>query len=405
MFYKAERAGKLPDNDIPWRGDSALGDVSNGVDLSGGFFDAGDHVKFALPMTYSMGVLGWGYLESKEKIVACGHSDLYLNILKWGMDYIIASHTAPNEFVGQIGDGGADHAYWGPPENMTMARPIYKLTTSSPGTEVVMDAAAALASASMIWKGTPYGETCLTHAKQLYSFGETYKGAYDNSINAASGFYRSFSGYTDELIWGSIWMYRATADAGYLTKASGYFSEIKEFPMEMSWDNVAVGGSILLYRETKDSKVKASIDGFMKKWLPGGEVFYTPGGLAWLREWGPCRYAANSAFLAKMYGDTPDQLTFAKKQLDYMLGDNPSGQSFVVGVGAKHPVNPHHRGAHGSSTNNIDKPENNIHIIYGALVGGPKKDDSYKDDRRDYVLNEIAIDYNAAFTSLLAAFA
>ena len=42
-----KRAGKLPaDNRIPWRGDSAMNDgCDNNVEITGGWYDAGDHVK------------------------------------------------------------------------------------------------------------------------------------------------------------------------------------------------------------------------------------------------------------------------------------------------------------------------------------------------------------------------
>ena len=44
----------------------------------------------------------------------------------------------------------------------------------------------------------------------------------------------------------------------------------------------------------------------------------------------------------------------------------------------------------------------NPHTLYGALVGGPGRDDSYADDRMDYVKNEVACDYNAAWQSAIA---
>ena len=55
------------------------------------------------------------------------------NMVKWATDYFIKAHVAPNKFYGQVGDGNADHSYWGRPEQMTMARPAYYISTSSPG--------------------------------------------------------------------------------------------------------------------------------------------------------------------------------------------------------------------------------------------------------------------------------
>ena len=53
--------------------------------------------------------------------------------VKWATDYFIKAHTATNEFYGQVGQGDADHAYWGRPEDMTMSRPSFKIDTSKPG--------------------------------------------------------------------------------------------------------------------------------------------------------------------------------------------------------------------------------------------------------------------------------
>ena len=62
LFYEAQRSGKLPSkNRVPWRKDSALNDRGeNGEDLSGGWYDAGDYVKFGFPMASSATVLAWG---------------------------------------------------------------------------------------------------------------------------------------------------------------------------------------------------------------------------------------------------------------------------------------------------------------------------------------------------------
>ncbi len=45
-FYECQQAGPLPEwNRVEWRSDSTMDDF-----IKGGWYDAGDHVKFNLPM-------------------------------------------------------------------------------------------------------------------------------------------------------------------------------------------------------------------------------------------------------------------------------------------------------------------------------------------------------------------
>ena len=45
------------------------------VDVSGGFHDAGDHVKFGMPEAYAASTLGWGYYEFRDSYVKTGQKD------------------------------------------------------------------------------------------------------------------------------------------------------------------------------------------------------------------------------------------------------------------------------------------------------------------------------------------
>ena len=47
-------------------------------------------------------------------------------------------------------------------------------------------------------------------------------------------------------------------------------------------------------------------------------------------------------------------------------------------------------------------PGANLWTLYGALVGGPNQNDQWTDDRNDYIANEVATDYNAAWQGVLA---
>lgn len=421
LFYEAQRSGTLPENSrLNWRGDSGLDDGKDvGHDLTGGWYDAGDHVKFGLPMAYSAAVLAWSVYEYRDAYEEAGQLEAILDNLKWATDYFIKAHTAPNEFWGQVGNGAADHAWWGPAEVMPMKRPAYKIDAGCPGSDLAGGTAAALAAASVVFQPTDssYANTLLTHAKQLYAFADQYRGKYSDCITDARQYYNSWSGYKDELTWGAVWLYLATDEQQYLDKAlasAGDWGEPASWPYRwtLSWDDVTYGAQLLLARLTNDSRFTASVERNLDYWSTGynhngttERITYTPGGLAWLEQWGSLRYASNAAFLAFVYSDWVKDASKAKKyrdfavqQMNYILGDNPGKRSFVVGYGSNSPKHPHHRTAHGSWADSMNVPEFHRHILYGALVGGPGNDDSYRDETADYVSNEVAIDYNAAFT-------
>ena len=423
LFYEANRSGALPENQrLAWRGDSAMSDGSDvGHDLTGGYYDAGDHVKFGLPMTSSMTMLAWSVVEYEHGYQATGQLEHIRNAIKWGTAWIIKAHTAPNEFWAQVGTGALDHAAWVPAEVMRMARPSHKIDAQNPGTEVATEAAAALASASIVFRESDpaYADLLVQHATQLYDFGDQYRGKYSDSVTDAATFYNSFSGYEDELVWGAVWMYRATGDTAYLHKAESYFSQFlagDEMRWTQNWDDKRYGATILLAQETNQQTYRSHAEDYLDFWTVGAQdgarVTYTPGGLAWLDQWGSLRYAANTAFLAFVYSDRVQDYNgryhnFAVRQIDYMLGNNPNHRSYVVGFGNNSPVNPHHRGASGIWDGNVNNSIDNRHILYGALVGGPNiaADDSYTDERSDFISNEVALDYNAGFTAALARMA
>ncbi|KAK9761620.1 hypothetical protein K7432_013350 [Basidiobolus ranarum] len=111
LFYEAQRSGKLPpDNRIPWRHDSALDDGnSSGIDLSGGYYDAGDYVKFLFPLSYTVAVLCWGGLEFFKGYTIANEDGHFRDMIKWATDWIIKAHPSPNELYVQVGRGDIDH--------------------------------------------------------------------------------------------------------------------------------------------------------------------------------------------------------------------------------------------------------------------------------------------------------
>lgn len=414
LFYDCQRSGDLPEETrCNWRGDSGLTDGQDaGLDLTGGMYDAGDNVKFNLPMAYTAAMLSWSVYEDYDSYKDSGQLTYIMDNIKWINDYLIKCHPEDNVYYYQVGDGSLDHAWWGPAEVMQMDRPSYKVDLQNPGSAVSAEAAASLASCSAVFKDTDksYSEECLKHARQLFEFAEKTKS--DEGYTAANGFYDSWSGFYDELAWAGVWLYIATDEKDYLKKAEEYSSKASgNVKWTQCWDDVYIGGCLLLAIETGDDKYSSVIENNIDYWTSGfdGEkIKYTPDGLAWLDQWGSLRYSQTEAFIAAVFSQSkccPDAKKdaywdFAVSQVNYALGS--SGRSYVVGFGEDSPQNPHHRTSHGSWANSMSEPASQRHTLYGALVGGPDSTGAYTDDRTNYVCNEVACDYNAGFTGALA---
>jgi hypothetical protein len=74
LFYEAQRSGRLPEsNRVSWRRDSALDDKGlHGEDLSGGYYDASDFVKFSFTMAFTTTILAWGMLSFDDAYAETG---------------------------------------------------------------------------------------------------------------------------------------------------------------------------------------------------------------------------------------------------------------------------------------------------------------------------------------------
>ncbi len=416
MFYEASWCG--PDagsNRLPWRAACHTSDGADvGLDLTGGFHDCGDHVKFGLTQVYSAATLGWAYYEYKDVFTAKGQDGYLLRILKHFTDYFLKCYPNATTFYYQCGEGNSDHIYWGPPELQTTAitpRPTqYVANTSTPASDVTATAAAALALMYMNYldKDSAYANKCLTAAKSLYTFAKTYLG-----LSQSGGFYTS-SGYWDDLCWGAVWLYTATTNSSYLNDVNTFLSNkniTDSSPYNNHWthcwDDQWGGVFLKLSQITNRPLFKFIVEDNLSYWMTN--VARTPAGFCYFNSWGNCRYVAAECMLALVYyKSTTNQayLDFAKSQIDYILGNNPNGFSCEVGFGNNYPHFPHHRAASGRfeyppANESSKDPER--HLLYGALPGGPSDgSDNYVDDISQYASTEVGIDYNAGFVGALA---
>jgi hypothetical protein len=401
------------------------------VDLCGGFHDAGDHVQFGLPQSYSGSTLGWGYYEFRQAYIDIGEQDHIENILRKFNDYFLKCTFRDKDgkvvaFAYQVGDGTSDHTYWGPPEFQTTPRPAWFATSETPASDQCAGAAASLAINYLNFKDTDpdYAEECLDTAIALYEFAKENRG-----LGFSGGFYNS-SFDEDEMSWAAVWLNIATGDMSYIDDITsvtadgvytGYLSRIIETTDSTwqniwvhSWDTVWGGVFAKLAPITNDPEHWYFFRWNLEYWSdvphedPNDTTYMaaTPAGFKVINTWGSARYNTAAQLCALVYNKyKPHQgfVDWCKSQMDYILGDNPMDRCYLVGYAENSAKHPHHRASHGSLTNSMEDPVEQKHVLWGALVGGPDGEDYHVDSTTDYVYNEVTIDYNAGFVGALAA--
>lgn len=132
--------------------------------------------------------LAWDELAFPGGFGKTGKTGEVLDAIRWGADFLINSHSAPNQMIVMIGSSNDDFGYYGPPEEKEMwveagwGKACYA-TPSDPATEAIAESAAALASTAMVFKGRDddYSALNLRHARELFDFAEANQGSYANS--------------------------------------------------------------------------------------------------------------------------------------------------------------------------------------------------------------------------------
>ncbi len=411
QFYEAQQCGPLPDwNRFSWRRSCHTSDGSDvGVDLTGGWHDAGDHVKFHLPMAQAITVLAWTFLTYEDEIINSGNYQYYRDNLRFIADYIIKCHPPSNNnlFYAQVASGGLDHSFWEPPEENTYNRNVYFINDNANGTDLACGMAAAFASLSMVFDDEPgFSLELRNHAIDLFDFGSNTNFGYSFQINDGD-FYSSESPYDDDVVWGALWLYRATNNQFYLNLAENRFPAISGaqgwYP---SFRDHGFGSFLLLSEITGNQTYFNATENWLNNEISrssqGG--LYNRSGLLLAQASAALSFSAY--YYAQVRGPSHPNfntyVNYAESQFEYILGNNPLGRSYVVDVGNNFPRVTHHRAAHDSPNGDVFNPQLDNHILTGGLVGGPDGSDSYSNDRSDWPNTEVAVSGQSFFVGLAA---
>ncbi|KAJ3937300.1 MAG: glycoside hydrolase family 9 protein [Lentinula lateritia] len=288
-FYEAQRSGKLPSNNrVSWRNDSATSDGSDvGLDLTGGYYDAGDYIKVSFPLSFTLNSICWGGIDFGMGYDLSNQTSYLDSMLRWGLDWLIKMHANTSTLYVEVADTGIDNAYWGGDQNIPGPRPSFQINDTSPGTDAAAGVSAAFASCSYLYyggtlspttigkssvnstapaslKNTTYADTLLIHAVELYELAVNASGGmtlYQNSVPEVQDSYAS-SGYGDELVMAGLWLslaVNASQNANstlnittlspqqYYSLAESYYSQFDLAGQNsvFNWDDKTAGTYIL----------------------------------------------------------------------------------------------------------------------------------------------------------------
>ncbi|CAG5106773.1 Oidioi.mRNA.OKI2018_I69.chr1.g2994.t1.cds [Oikopleura dioica] len=429
LFYEAQIAGKKPSwSRIPWRGDSVLADGCDlELDLSGGFFDAGDSVKFTYPMAFAINLLIWGALEFPIGYRSAGQYEANNRIIRWGIDWLMKANYEELSIVGMVGLPTTEHSFWIPPEKIDHFRPSFTSNEENPASDLLGQVAATFASAAVYFQADDQQLSQELFNRSVIMTRSCFEnhGYLHNAIPELKEYYKSWH-IADEHVYAALWVHKAAVVLGNESIAE----EMKA--LAFSWEERAINGDIeynTIWWEGEsfnwDSKHPAIHYLFSNLFdnEPSKERFEkfktsifrrerTEKGYIWISKWGSTRHNANAMFLLAL--DARDQEDFGliqevKGQIYYLLNgpviDGKTG-SYLIGYGDVYPSEPHHRGSSCNGAEDFCVEGNNteaVWTLYGALVGGADTvTDVFINDRKNWITNEVALDYNAGFQSTLA---
>lgn len=404
------------------------------ISSSRGWYDAGDYNKYIVNSGITMATLLSVYEDYPEffkkfeaNIPESGNKipDLIDESL-WNLRWMLTMQD-PN-------DGGVYHKLTNPSfDGMVMpnaaTKPRYVIQKNTIAT---LDFAAVMAQASRILQGYKkelpgLADSCLNASMKAWNWAkENPKVVYrQNEMNKTfdpdivTGGYEDRSD-ADEWIWAATELYITTKDENYYKAVTLYPDKPLSIP---TWNQVQLLAYYSLLRNEKNltelakkdiPNLKKKLSDFGDELLLGVEnqAFNTVMGItAKDYMWGSSSHAANQGIaLLQVYKINTNKkyLTAALGNLDYLLGRNATGYSFLTGFGSKQVMFPHHRP---SEADGIKEP------IPGLLSGGPNPgqqdkcvgyptkiaDESFLDVTCSYSTNEIAINWNAPMVYLTAA--
>jgi endoglucanase len=465
-FMRQQRCGYNPFLDVLCHqhdGRSFYGPMpdSTYVDVSGGWHDAGDMLKYLITGSYATAHMLLAYELYPERFGdftnalgqpgSNGIPDV-LDEARWGLDWIHKLHPAPDQLVHQVADD-RDHVGWKMPDQdysdygwgENSYRPAYFVSGEPQGlkqykseasgvSNLAGRSAAAMALAARIWVDRPGGEVfagqCLEAARSLYRMGRQREGFQQGNSYGAPYRYGEVT-WADDMEWGAAELFKATGESFYLEDAKDYArmaGTVSWMPLDTAehyqyYPFVNMGHFALHslvdmpFRDSLASWYRSGIESCKERAARNPYGIGVP--FIWCSNNLLTSLISQVILYEQMTGDRQYR-TFLLEQRDWLFGRNPWGTSMFTGIpeGGEYPVDVH------TSIYALTGME-----VKGGLVDGPvygtifrslkglylKDPDEfealqnpfvvYHDDLGDYSTNEPTMDGTAGAILMMAHFA
>jgi hypothetical protein len=383
------------------------------MDLSGGYHDAGDHIKFGVPAALTAMTLGLSYREFYDAFVSTGQDEHMRLILKRFAEYfkkctVLKADGSLEAYAYQVADV-RDHSYWGSPETQPASaypRAAYFITPDNPGTDQLMAAAGALASSYALFKDPED----LKYAKALYEAALSW----DKFARGGVQFYQRYGSkggangrWEDYGAIAAMWLYDGTGDLAYRDFADTLLGPADGFELGQDWFPFAWDSTFQMANFMRGNLSKLRAD----MYHISDDALANPGNFVFVLQWGSNMYNAGLQFMGLLHdkkatGSDADRYSaWAKAQTDYIMGANRLNRCYVTGFSENSVRFTHHSGAsgHTSPPTDSNRGRAQLNLLVGAVAGGPiNVSGDHFDHEDDYVGNEVSLLYNAPFVGAVA---
>jgi endoglucanase len=387
-FSKNDSAGAL----------TATGAV---LDASGGWWDAGDYLKFVETHSYTVVLMLAGVRDFPGQLGSGSSASNFTSEARFGLDWLqkmwVDSSQTLYYQVG-VGSGGhnftGDHDIWRLPQaddnwqgcvapyQYICHRPVFLNTAGGSGASISPNIAGRLAADfGLCYKvfaasDTAYANKCLLSAEHIFDLANTAPSGNLLTVGP-SDFYPEVE-WRDDMELGATELYFALQGATNLPIGLPHTDSMYYLQKATTWANAYItgpndaGDTLNLYDVSGLATSEAALLADLKKQLDkavtqaGTDPFGF--GFTWAN-WDTASHGGGLVVMANEYDYLTSSTTYAAYGTRWqanVLGANAWGTSLIVGDGSTFPLCMQHQ-----VTNLVPVPPNGPPFLLGAAVEGP----------------------------------